>query len=121
MGRIIQPGRTGVSGAEAVNMIIQQLNAFAREINIINIRMQVFQNILISKNVATVPELEAEWNKLMEEARKLALGAKLVDADGRPMPAPGPVAGTDSATPAGGTGETGPVDQTPEPAAKGQN
>ena len=83
---IITPGQSrGVNGAEALQMIIQQLNQFATEVNLINLRLQVLQNIIISKNVATIPELETEWNKLMEEARSLAMKAKLVSPDGRPM------------------------------------
>jgi len=96
---IVIPGRQarGVSGAEALQLVIQQLNSVAMEINLINVRMQVFQNILLNKKVADVPELEAEWNKLMEEAKTLAARARLVTPEGRAI-VPGSEPGVEGAT-----------------------
>ena len=97
---IIIPGRQQprqMNGGEAINMIIQQLNSIAMEINLINIRMQVFQNVMIAKNMATVPELEAEWNKLMEEAKTLAAKARLVTPEGQAI-VPGSADGVEGVT-----------------------
>ena len=108
--QIIRPGQgRNVNGTEAIGMIIQQLNQFAREINVINMRMQVFQNVMIAKNVVAIPELEAEWDKLMEEAKSLAARARLVTPEGNAIvagsqpPAEGPHGATDA------TDATGPV------------
>ena len=89
---IIIPGRPqprGVNPTEALQMVIQQLNSIAMEINLINVRMQVFQNIILAKKVTDVPELEAEWNKLMDEAKTLSANARLVTPDGHAI-VPGP-------------------------------
>jgi hypothetical protein len=110
--RIIQPGQPrGVSGAEAINLILKQMNQFAMELNIINLRLQVIQNLVVAKKLVTEPELEAEWNKLMEEAKALAMRAKLVSPDGGVIlpsapqkPQDGPVGG-----PAGATGDVEPT------------
>ena len=111
MSRIIIPGRQQehqVNGREALQMIIEQLNGLASEINIINLRLQVFQNIIIAKNVAGVPELEAEWNKLIEEAKQLSMNARLVAPGGGIItPSSGPQG---AEGPTGATGETGPAE-----------
>jgi hypothetical protein len=64
-------------------MILKQMNAFAMEINIINLRLQVIQNMLVTKNLVLEAELEAEWNKLMSEAKSLAAQAQLVTPEGQ--------------------------------------
>jgi len=84
MSEIIRPGQQrGVSGAEAINLIIKQMQGFAMEINLINVRIQVLQNVLMAKGQFTEPELEAEWQRVMTEARDLAARATLVSPDGQ--------------------------------------
>lgn len=92
---IIQPGQRAISGTEAINMIMRQLNDFAMEINVINMRIQTIQNTLISKGLTTIPDLEQEWSKLVEESKRLAAASKLVTPDGHtivPRPAAAPSA-----------------------------
>ena len=113
MSEIIRPGQPrGVSGAEAINLIIKQMQGFAMEINLINVRIQVLQNVLIAKGQFTEPELEAEWQKVMTEARDVAARATLVSPDGQRImpsdPARQQAAGPEGASAAEGpTGPTG--------------
>lgn len=85
MSKIIPPGGmpTQISPDQALRAIMHQLEILQESINLASLKLQTLQNTCLAKNLVTIPELEAEWNKQVEEL-KAKMRTAIMTPDGKP-------------------------------------
>lgn len=83
--RLIQPGvPQHVTPDQAIGAIMRQMEQVHHSLNLISIKVQTLQNALVNKGAIAVPELEKEWNALVDEM-KTAARASIVTPEGVPL------------------------------------
>lgn len=83
--KIIAPGvQDQLTDRQIFGAMMRQLEQMNNSINVLSVKIQALQNTVIAKDLITVAELETEWQKVVEEVKKMMQSA-IITPDGKPV------------------------------------